>query len=598
MSQLDSQTVCNVRHFDSYGYVVIESLTLPWSPGSDAHRLSVANQVLGLLSDQNPEAALLDWVQSPDGTTSLHRACVVLNAISIRHPAMAVRLTASLAANVPLWGAPGSAKKVMAEGAMQVPSTARLAMAEAQAPIAVRHGTAWALNGVAPCFEFDTHHSILLFATTNSRKGMRRQAFLLAPSDLDAASVSLPHAPWFPLQLHNTTATLIKGLHGDAADKAQAQALALTRIFPALLMEALCTATFEVARAALANAEPSDATRLADCVVGLSGLRLLLQESVRHIDTGGDSVLLSTTTALAAVECAEKLTALAAQLTGGISDEKAAHLHHLLVAYRAFRTLIGGAASYRQLLEQSLQPISTEPSFEPPEAPSEDVQNAQGDNSSASNPDDGKGERIHEILDAAAEAFTRQSYDATSLDHIGDVIGATKGSIYYHYRSKADLFLAVYRRALEMNFDVIMPIAQAHSGSPLDKAFLMVRAHAMQVMRHLSYQRVAMQGLEAHLMNRVTVEQRSRLDEVIAIRDRYEDLFVKAIQDAVDAGELPEQNVRMAVKPLMGSINWATIWYRQRPAETTADRERLATELATFVISGLTLAVHLPMELG
>ncbi|MCY1522808.1 hypothetical protein D9M68_576780 [compost metagenome] len=109
-------------------------------------------------------------------------------------------------------------------------------------------------------------------------------------------------------------------------------------------------------------------------------------------------------------------------------------------------------------------------------------------------------------------------------------------------------------------------------------------------MKHLSYQRVAVQGLESQLMGRINEEQRARLDEVISLRDHYEELFVNVLTQAIDAGELPRQNPRLAAKPLFGAINWTTMWYQPRPGETAADRDRLAAHLATFVLSGLTQA--------
>lgn len=206
--------------------------------------------------------------------------------------------------------------------------------------------------------------------------------------------------------------------------------------------------------------------------------------------------------------------------------------------------------------------------------------------------------RVGEILDAAADAFTKQSYDATTLDYIGDVIGVTKGSIYYHYRSKADLFVAVYRRAMEMNIETVEPLARQAEVRAIDRLYRMAYTHALQVMKHLSYQRVAVQGLEAHLMGRVTEEQRLRLNEVIALRDRYEELFVGTIREAMEAGELPRQSACLAVKPLFGAINWTTMWYQPRNGETADDRGRIASQLATFVVSGLMQSHQNVAEVG
>lgn len=47
------------------------------------------------------------------------------------------------------------------------------------------------------------------------------------------------------------------------------------------------------------------------------------------------------------------------------------------------------------------------------------------------------------IMKAAADAFTRYGYDKTTLDDIGRIVGLNKASLYYYYKNKEDLFLAV-----------------------------------------------------------------------------------------------------------------------------------------------------------
>lgn len=207
-------------------------------------------------------------------------------------------------------------------------------------------------------------------------------------------------------------------------------------------------------------------------------------------------------------------------------------------------------------------------------------------------PADGKAvDRVTEILDAAAAAFDSQGYDATSIDYIGDTLGITKGSIYHHYRSKADLFVAVYQRVMEINFNAIAPIAADPGLRPIQRIQRMARTHALQVLRHLSYQRVAVQGLEAQLIGRVNEEQREKLQGIILVRNRYEAMFLQVLQEAMDAGDIPQQNIRLSIKPFFGAINAATLWYRPRADETEADREHIAAQLAAFVVSGLALSV-------
>ena len=62
-----------------------------------------------------------------------------------------------------------------------------------------------------------------------------------------------------------------------------------------------------------------------------------------------------------------------------------------------------------------------------------------------------------DILRAAASCFTEHGYTATSIDDVARRIGATKGMIYHHYRSKADMFADVFRSGMQMNFAAIEP---------------------------------------------------------------------------------------------------------------------------------------------
>lgn len=48
------------------------------------------------------------------------------------------------------------------------------------------------------------------------------------------------------------------------------------------------------------------------------------------------------------------------------------------------------------------------------------------------------------LLDAAAEVFVRDGYEAAQLDEIAAKAGRSKGAVYAHFESKEDLFLALF----------------------------------------------------------------------------------------------------------------------------------------------------------
>jgi len=193
-----------------------------------------------------------------------------------------------------------------------------------------------------------------------------------------------------------------------------------------------------------------------------------------------------------------------------------------------------------------------------------------------------------ELLDAAAQAFTQMGFAAATIDSVADLIGVTKGSVYYYYRSKTDLFFAVHRRAMEINLDAITPVARETSVSPSQRIWNMAHRHTHLMMEHLNYQRVTVQGLEMHLMGRTNEQQRAQLEELVQLRDNYERLFRTVIDQGVEAGEFPATKVGLTVKPLLGALNWTTMWYQPREGETAEDRETIARHVANFVAAGLT----------
>jgi AcrR family transcriptional regulator len=195
-------------------------------------------------------------------------------------------------------------------------------------------------------------------------------------------------------------------------------------------------------------------------------------------------------------------------------------------------------------------------------------------------------DRRVEILDAAARAFMRQGFAATSLDRVSDEIGSTKGAIYYYYRSKSELFFAVHRRGMELTHTAIKPSFDV-SGPARERLHGMAVAHTLLVIEHLAYLRVIAQGLEMHLLERTNASERAELAEVAALREANENLYIRVIKDGVTSGEFRNVDPKLAAKPLLGALNWTSRWYQPRDGETLSNKRRLALSIADFVTAGL-----------
>src|SRR3954449_12782086 len=90
-------------------------------------------------------------------------------------------------------------------------------------------------------------------------------------------------------------------------------------------------------------------------------------------------------------------------------------------------------------------------------------------------------ERGQRILDAAATLILRWGYNKTTIDDIARQAGVAKGTIYLHWKTRDELFVALIKREkLEMGEDVKRRIAADPLGSTLQGVFRYTALALMQ----------------------------------------------------------------------------------------------------------------------
>lgn len=193
-----------------------------------------------------------------------------------------------------------------------------------------------------------------------------------------------------------------------------------------------------------------------------------------------------------------------------------------------------------------------------------------------------------EILQAAAELFMAFGYAATSIDAVAERLGATKGRIYHHYRSKADLYFDVQVAAMNRVTEAIEPIARRQAGAAERLAAMALR-HAQILLTELPMQKVAVQGLERQLLGNALGNSPAakRLRAVIKMRDDYERMFAEVIDDGIREGAFVDLPPRLATKPFFGVLNWATVWYSPRRLQSPEAIDELAQVLAAYAMRGI-----------
>jgi AcrR family transcriptional regulator len=191
-----------------------------------------------------------------------------------------------------------------------------------------------------------------------------------------------------------------------------------------------------------------------------------------------------------------------------------------------------------------------------------------------------------DILAAAATLFMERGYAATSIDEVARSLGATKGRIYHHFPSKADLFAEVFRYGMEMNYAAIEAY-RTLPGRPAVRWRKMALAHVIQMITTRAFQRAVWMGVEMHLRGATTPEQRTVFNELIQYRTDYGKIFREVILEGRDVGDFDFEDISITTQLMFMTLNSPIFWYKPRTGETRADIENLAAKVVLWALRGL-----------
>jgi AcrR family transcriptional regulator len=170
-------------------------------------------------------------------------------------------------------------------------------------------------------------------------------------------------------------------------------------------------------------------------------------------------------------------------------------------------------------------------------------------------PEESRQSTFERLLDAAAALFSQKGYAAASTREIAGILGIRKASLYYHIENKEDLLYAICKSSLnQIRRDVGVALEKVQD--PLERTRTLIRAHINSLVRDQVAHSVAVG--EMHALSG------TRLKEVIALRDAYEELVRSVLQDARKAGALRDDiSVKYLCLTLLGLLNRVEMWYRR-----------------------------------
>lgn len=159
-------------------------------------------------------------------------------------------------------------------------------------------------------------------------------------------------------------------------------------------------------------------------------------------------------------------------------------------------------------------------------------------------------DRRQQIILEAARLFAQKGFEGTSMRDIATATGILAGSLYHHFTSKEELFVAVHAAGMEV---LIKTVLEAVHGieDPWERLDAAAAAHCTALLETGDLMIMVVPKFPASIGQ--------YRDELVRQRDEYE----KIIADLVVALPLPEGvDARIFRLHLLGALNWTQTWYR------------------------------------
>jgi AcrR family transcriptional regulator len=179
-----------------------------------------------------------------------------------------------------------------------------------------------------------------------------------------------------------------------------------------------------------------------------------------------------------------------------------------------------------------------------------------------------------EILRAAGKEFRLRGYAETGMRNIAAAAALSPANLYNYFRGKHDLLFFCQDNSLDRMI------------AALEKARRLRTTAAnrlrMVVVSHLRCVLDEVEGSAAHLLTAALPPRQQR--HLVAKRDRYEEGVRQIIAAGMRSGEFAPCDSALAVRAILGSLNWSVQWFRPDGPLTAAE---IAEKFADYLIRGL-----------
>lgn len=156
------------------------------------------------------------------------------------------------------------------------------------------------------------------------------------------------------------------------------------------------------------------------------------------------------------------------------------------------------------------------------------------------------------VREAALDLFAERGYHGTGIRQLAEHAGVSSATLYHYMGTKEELLVALMREGLERL--VALAEGLGEIPDPLERLTALVRMHVREHAERPRETRV--------VDDQIGVLGESARREVVALRDRYEDVWRRCLEDAAAAGRVPDVDLGLQRRALLEMCTGVAHWYR------------------------------------
>lgn len=179
------------------------------------------------------------------------------------------------------------------------------------------------------------------------------------------------------------------------------------------------------------------------------------------------------------------------------------------------------------------------------------------------------------IFEAAMELFAKKGYEGTSVDEITSVVGIAKGTLYYHFSSKEEIFNFLIDEGMNLLKNSIEIKTSKYTNS-IDKIKATI---LIQIKIMIKYE---------NLITMIISEMWGREDRNLRCRKcvyDYIDIVENIIEEGIKNGEIRKQDPK-AISSLIFGLTSSGLMYKMRK-EQGLNIQDIYAEFSKYIINGL-----------